>query len=94
VARASLGTINHTLLTLEACAARRLDVFGVVLSHSTGTLSQADEFNLEVLKRSLGSRLLGEVPPTEAAEAVSARDLGLDAVLGLAQSHAKDSSTG
>jgi dethiobiotin synthetase len=31
-ARPSLGTINHTLLTLEAARARRLDVAGVVLT--------------------------------------------------------------
>lgn len=32
VASSRLGTINHTLLTLEAARARRLDVAGVVLS--------------------------------------------------------------
>jgi dethiobiotin synthetase len=94
VARTSLGTINHTNLTLEACAARRLEVFGVVLSHSTGLLSRADETNLEVLKRSLGTRLLGEVPAadtsvtseaSEISQAVSARAAGLDAVLALAR---------
>ncbi|HEX8953253.1 MAG TPA: dethiobiotin synthase, partial [Polyangia bacterium] len=31
VARAALGTVNHTLLTLEAARARRLSVAGVVL---------------------------------------------------------------
>ena len=30
-ARASLGTINHTLLTLEALRARRLAIAGVVM---------------------------------------------------------------
>ena len=34
VARASLGTINHTLLTLEAAAARQLQVVGVILSQA------------------------------------------------------------
>jgi dethiobiotin synthetase len=32
VARTRLGTINHTLLTLEALRTRRLDVAGVILS--------------------------------------------------------------
>lgn len=32
VARSTLGTINHTLLTLEALRRRRLDVVGVVLN--------------------------------------------------------------
>jgi dethiobiotin synthetase len=31
VARTTLGTINHTLLTLDALRARKLDVVGVVL---------------------------------------------------------------
>jgi dethiobiotin synthetase len=33
VARATLGTINHTLLTIEAARARRLRVAGVILNH-------------------------------------------------------------
>jgi dethiobiotin synthetase len=81
VARASLGTINHTLLTLEACSARGLDVLGVVLSHATGTLSRPDEQNLAVLKRALGKRLLGEVMPVSQRDAVDPRDAGLDRVL-------------
>ena len=85
VARASLGTINHTLLTLEACASRGLDVIGVVLSHATGVLSEADTHNLEVLKRALGDRLLGEVLPQSQPEEVAPVDAGLDAVLPLAR---------
>jgi len=85
VARASLGTINHTLLTLEACASRGLDVIGVVLSHATGVLSEADTHNLEVLKRALGDRLLGEVLPRPQPEEVAPVDAGLDAVLPLAR---------
>jgi len=84
VARASLGTINHTLLTLEACTARGLDVLGVVVSHSNGRLSDADARNLEVLKRSLGDRLIGEILPQEPGEEADPRDAGLDAVLSLA----------
>jgi dethiobiotin synthetase len=85
VARTSLGTINHTLLTLEACSVRGLDVLGVVLSHATGVLSEADTQNLEVLKRSLGNRLLGEVLPHARVEEVAPLDAGLDAVLSLAR---------
>jgi dethiobiotin synthetase len=85
VARASLGTINHTLLTLEACTSRGLDVLGVVLSHATGAPSEADTHNLAVLKRTLGDRLLGEVLPQEKTDAVRPVDAGLDAVLSLAR---------
>lgn len=85
VARTSLGTINHTLLTIEACATRELDLLGVVLSHATGTLSKADTQNLKVLKRALGERLIGEVPPQAQSDEVAPRHAGLDAVLALAR---------
>jgi dethiobiotin synthetase len=85
VARASLGTINHTQLTLEACETRGLDVLGVVLSHATGALSDADAKNLEVLKRALGIRLIGEVPPLARPDAAAPADAGLGAVLPLAR---------
>jgi dethiobiotin synthetase len=67
-ARAALGTINHTLLTLEAAVSRGLDVRGVVISHSAGPLSEADEHNLAWLRRELGSALLGEIPPLRAGQ--------------------------
>ena len=63
VARAALGTINHTQLTLEAAAARDLPVIGVVISHADGELSPADASNLAALRSELGARLIGEVPP-------------------------------
>jgi len=66
VARAALGTINHTLLTLEAAAARGLDVLGVVISHADGALSPPDRANLGALRGALGARVIGEIPPLEA----------------------------
>jgi dethiobiotin synthetase len=85
VARASLGTINHTLLTLEACATRGLEVVGVVLSHAAGLLSEADRKNLEMLKQSLGEKLIGEIPPQTRPEDAAPELAGLDAVLSLAR---------
>ncbi|HIF94650.1 MAG: dethiobiotin synthase [Myxococcales bacterium] len=84
VARASLGTINHTLLSLEACATRCLDLAGVVISHSTGVLTDADARNLELLRTALGELLIGEIPPAEDPENVRPEDAGLDAILTLA----------
>ncbi len=57
VARASLGTLNHTLLTLEAARGRNLPVAAVVVNHyrpSAATL--AEETAPEVIRR------LGRVP--------------------------------
>jgi dethiobiotin synthetase len=82
VARAALGTINHTLLTLEAAVARGLSVAGVVISHASGPLSPADDANLEALRRALGSALLGEIPPLEPGQPPCTDAIDLDALLG------------
>ena len=63
VARAALGTINHTLLTLEVAVARGLEVVGVVISHAGGRISAADAANLSELRDALGTGLVGEIPP-------------------------------
>jgi dethiobiotin synthetase len=77
VTRGRLGTINHTLLTLEAAHRRRLPVAGVVASHGPQPLSPADRSNLDHLRRSLGGLWVGELlplpggssePPEEAIE--------------------------
>jgi dethiobiotin synthetase len=62
VARASLGTLNHTRLSLEAAERRGLDVFGVAVSHSTQPVLASDERNLEELRRRLGENLVLELP--------------------------------
>ena len=63
VARGALGTINHTLLTLEALASRGIPLAGVVLSHGATPLSPPDAANLAWLRGALGPRLVGELPP-------------------------------
>jgi dethiobiotin synthetase len=72
VARAALGTINHTLLSLEAIEARGLALAGVVVSHAGGPLSDADARNLAALRDALGARLLGEIPPLAPGQAAPA----------------------
>ena len=61
VARASLGTINHTRLSLEAAENRGLDVFGVVISHTTSEEPEGDRRNLDGLRERLGERLVLEL---------------------------------
>lgn len=68
VVRASLGTINHTLLSIEACERRGVDLLGVVVSHSTGIPVEADTLNLDILKERLGARLVGELPALDQRE--------------------------
>jgi malonyl-CoA O-methyltransferase len=57
VARSTLGTINHTLLSLEALRARGLDVAGVVLD---GPPNRENRRAIERLGR---VPILAEVPP-------------------------------
>ena len=42
VTRTSLGTINHTLLTIEALRARQVDVLGIVFNGDTGSSMEQD----------------------------------------------------
>lgn len=81
VARAALGTINHTLLTLEAAVARGLSVAGVVISHAGGPLSGADAANLEALRRALDAALLGEIPPLAPGQHPPSDAIDVDALL-------------
>lgn len=62
VAAAGLGTLNHTLLSLEALRKRRIPVLGLVLN---GT-PFAD--NAAVLQELGRTRLLGQLPPLSALE--------------------------
>ena len=61
VARAALGTMNHTLLTLEALAREGIPLAGVVISHTAPGLSDADRANLDLLLEQLPGPLLGEL---------------------------------
>ncbi len=62
VARMSLGTINHTLLTMHELERKELGLAGVVLSEPSGPTSEADSLNLEYLRDELSTWLIGEIP--------------------------------
>jgi len=81
VARASLGTINHTRLTVEAARRRGLTIGGLVISHGTGQLSAADAANLDALRADPGAPLLGEIPPLASGELPAPDVLDLAALL-------------
>jgi dethiobiotin synthetase len=80
VTRASLGTINHTLLTLEAAERRGLAVAGVVISHGPRPISTTDARNLEALRDALGERLVGEVPTLDPSASVARGAIRLSAI--------------
>jgi len=62
-ARSGLGTINHTLLSLEALRRRAIPVLGVVMS---GPLSPG---NRHAIERFGNVRVLAEIPPLAAVDA-------------------------
>jgi len=68
VARAGLGTVNHTLLTIEAAQARGLELAGVVLN---GQSDESTADNAALIEAGSGVRVLALVPlladPTDAA---------------------------
>lgn len=64
VARAGLGTLNHTLLTLDAADRRGLDVAAVVLNHATapGDDDESLASNAEELRTRCGAPVFGPLP--------------------------------
>ena len=63
VARAALGTINHTLLTIEAARARNLNILGVVYNTlSPGSSDLAAQTSPEVITRISNLPSLGTIP--------------------------------
>jgi dethiobiotin synthetase len=81
VARAALGTINHTRLTLAYAHLRGLRVIGVVVSYSGGPLSAADRANLDALRGDPGAPWLGEIPPFAPGQPADASQLDVSTVL-------------
>jgi dethiobiotin synthetase len=62
VARRSLGTLNHTLLTVEVAARRGLRLAGVVVSETEPVRGLAAESNVAELRRRLTVPLLAVLP--------------------------------
>jgi dethiobiotin synthase len=74
-ARSTLGTINHTLLTLEALRARSLRVAGVVL------VGKHNRDNCAAIQKYGHTRVVGEMPvlrPLDAAALAAWAGKGLD----------------
>ncbi|MEI6125119.1 MAG: dethiobiotin synthase [Pseudomonadota bacterium] len=62
VSRLSLGTINHTLLTVQQAQSRGIDVSGIILNQVSPVKGLAEETNPEVLRKFSGVPLLGQMP--------------------------------
>ncbi|MFA6431615.1 MAG: dethiobiotin synthase [Candidatus Margulisiibacteriota bacterium] len=60
VARAGLGTINHTLLTLEALASRKIPILGIIMNGYTGK-ERSEKTNAEVIEKLTGVPILAKL---------------------------------
>ncbi len=62
-ARAGLGTINHTLLTVEAARTRNLNIAGIVMCGYHPEQNVCEETNLLFLRNGMqGEKIVGVVP--------------------------------
>lgn len=62
VARAGLGTVNHTALTVEALRARRLAVAGVILNRTGPVDDPSVPHNAAEIERLTGAPVLASLP--------------------------------
>jgi len=65
VARAGLGTLNHTALSLEALGRRHIPILAVVLNKTTPEEDPAESDNADFIHHRHGIRVLGPIPFAE-----------------------------
>lgn len=93
VARPGLGTLNHTLLTVESVRAAKLKIAAVILNHSTAAKSSlAERTNADALRGLTNLPVLtipfcGPAMPTSAGIKHALQQSGVRHVLGEIQSH-------
>jgi dethiobiotin synthetase len=61
VARAGLGTVNHTALTCEALRARGLELAGVVLNRASAATDPSEPHNAAEIERLTGARVIASL---------------------------------
>jgi dethiobiotin synthetase len=74
VARAGLGTINHTALTVLAARGNGAAVAGVVINRYPATPGLAEQTNPQVIQDLTGAPILGLVPEAPDLESPAGRD--------------------
>jgi dethiobiotin synthetase len=80
VARAGLGTINHTALTVAAARQAGIEVAGVVLNRYPEQPSLAQQTNPAVIEAITGTPILGLVPEVTDLGEAAGRDKFLAAL--------------
>ncbi len=62
VARAGLGTVNHTALTCEALRRRGVAIHGIVLNHASVGSDPSEPHNAREIERLSGASVLASLP--------------------------------
>ncbi len=62
VARTNLGTLNHSLLTLEVAKSKGIPVVGIVFNHLAKRKGLAEKMNVATIRPFLDVPILGEIP--------------------------------
>jgi dethiobiotin synthetase len=65
IARSSLGTINHTLLTLRTAEVSGIEVLGVIINHATPDRGLAEETGVSSIRKFTRIPILGVFPFVE-----------------------------
>jgi len=65
VARSGLGTINHTLLTIEAMQTRQIPILGVIFTDSADEDEVIVRDNMKIIAEISGIEVLGRIPFSE-----------------------------
>ena len=61
VSRASLGTLNHTVLTVRACREYKLDISGIVVN-GVNDNNMAEKTVSEIIRELTGTFVIGSIP--------------------------------
>lgn len=83
VARAGLGTINHTALTVLTARQAGLDVAGVILNRYPARPSLAEETNPGVIAALTGAPILGLAPEVPVLESPAGRETLVAALMNM-----------
>jgi len=66
VARSGLGTINHTLLTIDAAVIRGFDIKGIIFNRMpVSNISMAEMTNPKIIHELTGVPILGTLPEVD-----------------------------
>lgn len=62
ISRNLLGTLNHTLLTIEYLKQRKIRVLGIILNHPTEEMDASQATNASIIEKQTELPILGTVP--------------------------------